>query len=157
RHDLDLVDVRRVVGEDSLDADAVRDLADGERRPRALGDPADAHALEGLQASLLALADLRPDLDRVTRAKLGKGRLAALRLFDGLEDPMRAHGYDPGKGSWDAGFCQRPPPPVKPCDRSLTGRTGGRERSPLPSGPTGGSNRKFPRSVQARETLTESA
>src|ERR1043165_199453 len=78
RHDLDLVDVRRVVGEDSLDADAVRDLADRERRARALGDPADADPFERLQASLLAFSDLCPDLDRVTRAKLGKVRLAAL-------------------------------------------------------------------------------
>src|SRR6478735_751553 len=43
----DLVDVRRVVREDPLDANAVADLANGEGRARALRDAANANAFEG--------------------------------------------------------------------------------------------------------------
>src|SRR5512138_3769193 len=117
RDDFDLVDVRRVVGEDPLDADAVRDLADGEGRPGALRDAADAHAFEGLEARLLAFANLCPDLDRVTRAELGQCRLPVLTLFDGFEDPVRAHGSAPrgtrvlpeiGRGRQVDGLADRP-------------------------------------------------
>src|SRR5262249_59525734 len=80
RDHFDLVDVRRVIREDPLDADAVRDLADGERPPRPLRHPADPHAFERLQARLLTLADLRPHLDGVAGAELGELGFAALAL-----------------------------------------------------------------------------
>src|SRR5262249_8840717 len=91
--------VRRVVREDPLDANAVRDLADGERRSRSLRDPADAHALERLQARLLTLADLRPHLDRIAGAELRQLSLATLALVDGVDYPLRAadHKMTPAK------------------------------------------------------------
>src|SRR5262249_2689349 len=80
-----------------LDADAVRDLADGERRPRPLGHPADADAFERLQPRLFTLADLRPHLDGVAGAELGELGFAALALVDGVENPLAAHKGVPGE------------------------------------------------------------
>src|SRR6185437_3125187 len=93
-------------GEDPLDADAVRDLADGERRPRALRHAPDAHPFEGLQARLLAFTNLRPDLDRITRAELGKRGLTMLTLFDRVENPLSTHDGVHSSGlndRWDVG------------------------------------------------------
>ena len=59
-------------------------------RPADLEDHA-LIAFEGLEARLLALADLRPDLDRVSGTELGQGTLAAVLLVDGFEDAMGAH------------------------------------------------------------------
>src|SRR5687767_12185635 len=91
RDHFDLVDVRRVVREDPLDADAVRNLADGERRASAFRDAADAHAFERLQAGLLAFANLRPHFDRVAGAKLRQCSLPKLALVDRVENPLSTH------------------------------------------------------------------
>src|SRR5690606_16545770 len=91
REHLDAIDVRRVVGEDPLDADAVRNLADGERRARALRHATDADAFERLQTGLFAFANLRPHLDRITRTELRERSLATLALVDRVENPLSAH------------------------------------------------------------------
>src|SRR5262245_4992521 len=57
-HHLDLVDPRRVHRERALHAHPVGDAAHRERGPGAAPATADHHALEGLQALLLALDDL---------------------------------------------------------------------------------------------------
>src|SRR5688572_12801055 len=76
---------RRVQRKDTLDADAVRDLADGERGARGAAGALDANALEGLDALLLALLDLHEDLDGVTDAEIGDIAFE-LALLDGLDD-----------------------------------------------------------------------
>src|SRR5688572_5627088 len=62
----DLVDRRGVERKDPLDADAVRDLADGDRRAQAALLPTDHDPFEDLDALFLALLDLRVDSDSVT-------------------------------------------------------------------------------------------
>src|SRR5690348_9920290 len=64
-HDLDALHGRRLVGEDALDADAARDLADGEGGAGAAAPPTDAHALERLDALLVTLADAVEHAERI--------------------------------------------------------------------------------------------
>src|SRR5690349_5099933 len=62
-HQLDLVDHRRMEREDALDALAERHLADREARPDAAAVHADHHALEHLDALLVAFAHLHVHAD----------------------------------------------------------------------------------------------
>ena len=80
-HDLDLVDVRRVHGEDALDSDAVGDLADREALAHAATLAADHDALEHLDALFFAFTDLDVDPHRVTRAEV-RDVVAQLLLFE---------------------------------------------------------------------------
>ena len=81
RHHFDLVDERAVGREDTLDADAEADLADGERAARAGELAADHDALEHLHALLLAFHDLVVHFDRVADANRGQV-LAELCAFE---------------------------------------------------------------------------
>jgi hypothetical protein len=58
RLNLDLLDLRRVERKRTLDSDAERLLADGERLPHACALPLDDDALEDLDAAALALDHL---------------------------------------------------------------------------------------------------
>src|SRR5438270_3171187 len=68
--DLDLVDARRIERKDALHADAVAHLADGERGVHLAALLADDHALEDLDAFLVAFADLRVHPHGVADAEL---------------------------------------------------------------------------------------
>src|SRR5439155_22027067 len=92
--DLDRVDDRRVEGEDTLDALAERDLPDRERRARAAPVHADHHALEHLDALLVALAHLDVNFHGVTR--LDRRAFRQLPTLDGL---YRSHFYSFSAGS----------------------------------------------------------
>ena len=99
--DLDLLDPRAVDLERPLDADAARDLADGD----GAGDPAaaEAHdvALEDLDSLLAALDDARDDADGVAR---GEGREVGADL---VGDDLVEHVH--GGGSlivWAARRCR---------------------------------------------------
>src|SRR4051794_10169475 len=71
---LDLVDARREDREDALHSDAVRDLAHGEGAAQVALLLADDHALEDLDALLVALADLRVYPDRIANTEGGELR-----------------------------------------------------------------------------------
>src|SRR3954452_16874658 len=73
RDHIDLLDARRVQREDALDADAVADLADGERRAVTGAGLANDHALERLRALLLAFLDEDRHLDGVAHLEVGEG------------------------------------------------------------------------------------
>src|SRR5881396_133408 len=84
---LDLRDRRRMQRENALDADARRDLADGERRVDPGAAAADADALERLQSLLVALAypHHHPDgVARIERRDVGLEPLA-------LDRPQSVH------------------------------------------------------------------
>src|SRR5690606_16846000 len=108
REHLHLRHVGRGLEELALDADAVRDLADREAGARGavrLGARGD-HALERLQALLLALADLHLDAHGVTGAKVGERGLTDLVALDLLDHRGRlGHGWFSGNAS-----CARWPP-----------------------------------------------
>src|SRR5205823_1780907 len=93
--DLDLVDPRREERKDTLDAHPVAHLAHGEGGVEMGPPPADHHALEDLDAFLVAFADLRVHLDRVADAKLGdltpgfRLHVALLHQLDRLRTHLR--------------------------------------------------------------------
>src|SRR5262249_43010464 len=97
RGNLDLVDLRRVERERSLDADAERLLADRERFPGA-GTLALQHdALEDLDSLALALDDLEVDAHGVARLELrdSLAQLGALEAVDHVahrERTPKGHG-----------------------------------------------------------------
>src|SRR6478609_6400749 len=72
--DLDVVDDRRVQREGALDADAERDLADGEGLADAAAVATDDDALEDLDTRARALDDLDVDLEGVAGAEVGNVR-----------------------------------------------------------------------------------
>src|SRR5207247_4279587 len=85
---LDLRDGRRMEGENALDADARRDLADGERRVDPGAAAADADTLERLQPLLIALAYAHHHahgIPRIERRDVGLEPLA-------LDRPQSVHG-----------------------------------------------------------------
>ena len=91
--DLDLVDVRRVEGEDTLHAHAVRNLADREHLGLARAYDLDNHTAEALHALLVSLDDLVGDGDRVTgleRRHVGVS-LGPHLLVDELDDCVFVH------------------------------------------------------------------
>ena len=65
--DGDLVDERRVHREDTLDTDAIGDLADGEALANTFALDLDNYALEDLNTLLVTLLDLVGDGNRVAR------------------------------------------------------------------------------------------
>jgi hypothetical protein len=75
-----------VHGEDALDADAVRDLADGERLVDASATPGDAHALERLEALLVSLLHADVHSQGVTSPEGGDVR--AEPFFLGFDEGM---------------------------------------------------------------------
>src|SRR5439155_5643165 len=79
-HQLDLRDRRRVQWEDTLDADARRDLANGECRVDPRTAAADADALERLESLLVALAHSHHHADGVARIERRKVGLEPLAL-----------------------------------------------------------------------------
>src|SRR3954464_10338137 len=85
-HDLDLSDHRAVERKDSLDADAVRDLANGEGRADSTAALGDADALEGLDSFLVALANSDVDAEGVTGPE--RGNVVAEPLFLGVDEGM---------------------------------------------------------------------
>src|SRR5580704_649604 len=89
-HDLDRVDHRREQWEHALDAFAVRNLAHGEALVDAAAGTADAHALVGLDAALVAFDHLDVDQHGVARREIGNvlaGReLLDLLFIDLLDD-----------------------------------------------------------------------
>src|SRR4029077_5508194 len=95
-HDLDRVDHRRIEGEHALDAFAIRDLANREVLIKARAGAADADALIGLDAALLALDHLVVDEHRIARLKirnlLAGGKLRDLLLLELLD---QIHGKSP--------------------------------------------------------------
>src|ERR1700688_93264 len=68
---LDAAERRRVQREDALDADAARDLAHEIGLAGAAAAPADHHALEDLDAFLVAFDDPHVDAHRVAGAEFG--------------------------------------------------------------------------------------
>jgi hypothetical protein len=70
-NDLDLVDSRCVHREGPLDADAVADLADGERLAGAAALPPDHHALEDLDPGPVTFLDVNVHLESVARPETG--------------------------------------------------------------------------------------
>ena len=70
--------------ENSLDADAIGNLAHRERRAIAAAVDFDHHALERLDAFLLALANLHMDADAIADAKLREvaSKTSVLDLLD---------------------------------------------------------------------------
>src|SRR5450755_1034561 len=70
RYDLDLVNRRGVHREGALHADAVADLADGERLARAAALAPDHHALEDLDAGTGSLGDLDVYAQRIARPEV---------------------------------------------------------------------------------------
>src|SRR5262245_27949900 len=78
----DAIDDRRVQWEDTLDALAERDLAHGERRARAAPVHPNHHALEHLDALLVAFAHLHVHAHRVPGPhRRALGQLATLDGF----------------------------------------------------------------------------
>src|SRR5262245_24858756 len=69
---LDLGDLRRVDGEDALDALALHDTPDREHLAKALALPRDDHAVEHLDALLAAFQDALVDVHRVADRELRK-------------------------------------------------------------------------------------
>src|SRR5690606_34366326 len=91
------VDVRAEDREHALDAFAIGDLADGEALHDARAGAGDDHALIGLQAFLVAFADLHPHLDGVAMGELGVGAalsqsvvLLLVELFDDVHWGIRS-------------------------------------------------------------------
>src|SRR4029077_18905677 len=81
--DLDLVDLRRVDGERTLDADAERLLSHRERLARACTLPLDDDALEDLRAAPRALDHLEVHAHGVAGLEGGEGaQLAGFELGD---------------------------------------------------------------------------
>src|SRR5688500_16112725 len=104
-HHLDSTDHRAVHREDALDADAVRDLADGEGLADTAATTGDAHALERLDALLVAF--LHPDVNaqRIARTERGKVGLhpGLLGLDKGVHMELRdmpAGRAAPGRAHW---------------------------------------------------------
>src|ERR1043166_3260921 len=95
-HHLDRVDHRRIEREHALDALAIRDLANRDVLVEARAGAADADALVGLDAALLALHHLDVDEHRVARLEVGNllagGKLRYLLLFELLD---QVHGKPP--------------------------------------------------------------
>src|SRR5690606_27040644 len=87
--DLDLLDDRRVHREDALDADAVGDLAHREALRGAPAAAADDHALEYLDALLVALLHPHVDAHGVAGAE-GRVVLAQGRALDAVESVHRS-------------------------------------------------------------------
>src|SRR3954469_9909959 len=85
-HDLNLSDHRAVKRKDPLDADAVRDLANGEGRGDSTAALGDADALEGLDSFLVALANSDVDAEGVTGPE--RGNVVAEPLFLGVDEGM---------------------------------------------------------------------
>lgn len=79
--DLDLLDARRVSGEDSLDTYSVGDLTNGEGSADASAGTSDDDALENLNTLFLALTNAEVNLDGVACAKVWN--VAKLGSFDG--------------------------------------------------------------------------
>jgi hypothetical protein len=72
--------------EDALDTDAVRDLANGERRAHSRATAGDAHTFERLDPLLLAFLDSHVHAQRVTSPE---GRnVGAEPLFLGFDEGM---------------------------------------------------------------------
>ena len=94
--DFDRVDDRAVGLEHALDAEAVRDLADGERGVQAAVLLGDDHAFEGLHALAVAFLHLDVDDHRVTGAELRQLALDLLGLELGDDRLVElAHGFKP--------------------------------------------------------------
>src|SRR5690349_18305583 len=95
-HDLDRVDHRRIERKHALDALAIRDLANREVLIEARAGAADADALVGLDAALLALDYLVVDEHGIARLKirnlLAGGKLRDLLLLELLD---QIHGKSP--------------------------------------------------------------
>src|SRR4051794_25385633 len=87
RH-LDLLDLRAVQGERSLDADAEGLLADREGLAHAVALALDDHTFEDLRAAPRALDDLEVDLQAISGLETGDA--AQLRALEGVDDG--AHG-----------------------------------------------------------------
>src|SRR5579862_3531367 len=85
REHLQLVDSRRMHRKDSLDADAVRNLANGEGRAVGAAIYFDHDAFEGLDALLLAFDDLDVNANRVADAEF-RQVLAQAPLFELLDN-----------------------------------------------------------------------
>ena len=90
-HHLDLLDARRVQGENALYTHAVGDLADGERRPRAAAVLADHHTLENLNALFVAFFDQRVNANAVSGSQVGQIG-APVAAFDFPQNWVLAHG-----------------------------------------------------------------
>src|SRR5688572_19867863 len=73
-HDRDVADHGAVHGEDALDADAVRDLADGEGLADTAAAPGNADALECLKALFLTFLDPHVDSQRVAGTERSEER-----------------------------------------------------------------------------------
>src|SRR5688500_6209057 len=85
-HDLDLGQHRAVKREDALDADAVGDLTNRERRAHTGAAPRDADALECLNALLVTFLHAHVHAQRVTGPE--GGDVGAEPLFLGLDEGM---------------------------------------------------------------------
>ena len=91
RHDLDLLDLRRVERERPLDADAERLLADGERLACAGSLALEHDPLEHLHTAARALDDLEVDAHRVARLEARHvAQLSALEILDDVAHRKRA-------------------------------------------------------------------
>jgi hypothetical protein len=97
RDHLDLLDARRVQREDALDADAVGDLADGERRARATAVLTDHDALEDLDALLVAFLDQTCEHERCPPSE-SPGCPCAVGALDLTQKRGSAHGNLLSKG-----------------------------------------------------------
>jgi hypothetical protein len=85
-NDRDLRDHRAVDRENALDADAVRDLANRERRADARAALCDANTLKSLESFLVALADAYVDAEGVPCSE--RGNVVAEPLFLGFNEGM---------------------------------------------------------------------
>src|SRR6478672_7868879 len=102
-NDVQIADHRAVNREDALDADAVGDLANGERLAHAAAAPCDAHAFERLEPLLFPFLHSHVHAEGVTRAK-GRNVRAEIFLLGFDEYMHRALGAverSPEKVSWE--------------------------------------------------------
>jgi hypothetical protein len=101
---------------DSLDADAVGDLADGEGRPKTF----DTRRMHALQLGRVFSPSRIFAHTLIESPGRNSGRLAWRRCDFSMDSRIRCAlmGTVSGKSRWDAGFCQRSTPRVKPPDPS---------------------------------------
>ena len=112
RNDLDLLDRRSVNREDTLDADAERDLADAEGFLDAAALASDDVALEHLDTRAVTFNNLHVHLDVVASAEIGNVALEVRRI----EFIELLHKFSPASRPGSDGECFTPWRRVKPTE-----------------------------------------